>query len=87
MTKKIALIEADRERIFAEGKGDFIGRDATPRVRIKGITTTLVCIDPDIPNPRDQFDIDLLGTRHRATVLAESVCNPKNERLRAWLSG
>ncbi len=126
MTNEITLVEADMERFFAEGKGDFTGRDATIEVRAKGVTTRLVYVEveaahsdvhggepavvdgravgvttsgayghytgkslgfvyvePEYANPGSQFDIDLLGEPHRATVLAEPVWDPANERLRA----
>ncbi len=127
MTNEITLVEADMERFFAEGKGDFTGRDATLEVRReKGVTTRLVYVEveagdsdvhggepavvdgravgvttsgayghytgkslgfvyvePEYANPGSQFDIDLLGEPHRATVLAEPVWDPDNERLRA----
>jgi len=45
LTNEITLIEADMERFFAAGKGDFIGRDATLKVKETGIATKLVYLE------------------------------------------
>ncbi|MCV2870253.1 aminomethyltransferase family protein [Defluviimonas sp. WL0002] len=42
LTNEITLIEADCERFYAPGKGEFRGREATEAVRRKGIATRLV---------------------------------------------
>lgn len=41
-----------------------------------------VYVEPEFAAPGSQFEIDLLGNAYRATVLAEAVWDPSNERLR-----
>jgi len=48
-----------------------------------GKSLGFVYVEPGFAEPGSQFDIDLLGQPHRATVLAEPVWDPENERLRA----
>ena len=40
-------------------------------------------VDPGYDAPGSVFDIEILGERRRATVLAEAAWDPRNERLRA----
>ena len=40
-------------------------------------------IEPDLGTPGSTFDVFVLGERRKATVLAEPVWDPANERLRA----
>jgi dimethylglycine dehydrogenase len=40
-------------------------------------------IDPGFASPGSTFDIEILGTRHSASALAEPVYDPKNARLRS----
>ena len=40
-------------------------------------------VEPALAAPGSRFEIDLLGSPRAATVLAEPVYDPKNERLRA----
>ena len=126
LTNEITMVEAGLERFFAEGKDDFVGKEATLEVKKNGIVTKLVYVEveagdsdihggepalvdgraigvttsggyghytgkslgfvyvePEFAEAGSQFDIDLLGKPRRATVLAEPVWDPANERLRA----
>lgn len=40
-------------------------------------------VDPGYDAPGSVFDIEILGERRRARVLAEAAWDPRNERLRA----
>lgn len=62
--------------------------------RLVGITTSgtyghsvgkslaFAYVDPSHETPGTSFDITLMGERRQATVLAEPVCDPNNEKLR-----
>ena len=39
-------------------------------------------IPPAMADVRTEFEMDILGTRHQMTVIAESPRDPDNERLR-----
>jgi dimethylglycine dehydrogenase len=40
-------------------------------------------VPPALAGEGTELEIDMLGTRHRATVIEESPFDPQNERLRA----
>ena len=81
-------IEADNSDIHG-------GEPALCEGRAIGVTTSggyahytgrslgFVYVEPEFAAPGTRFDIDLLGKPYRATVLAEPVWDPTNERLRA----
>ncbi len=48
-----------------------------------GKSLAIAYVDPKFATPGTTFDIKILGDRCRATVLAEPVYDPKNERLRS----
>lgn len=126
LTNEITLVEADMERFFAAGKGDFIGKAATLKVKEEGITTKLVYlevepgesdvhggepvfdgdrpigvttsgayghstgkglgfayVEPDYAVTGRKIDLELLGKRRWAKVLAEPVWDPNSERSRS----
>jgi len=61
LTNEITLVEADMERFFAAGKGDFIGKAATLKVKQQGIATQLVYLeveagDNDVHGGEPVFD-------------------------------
>ncbi len=70
------------------------GEPALIKGRAIGVTTSggyghytkrslgFVYVEPEFAAPGSQFEIDLLGKAYRATVLAEAVWDPSNERLR-----
>jgi len=43
----------------------------------------LAMIRPDLATPGTELEVDILGTRHRATILPESPYDPDNLKLRA----
>jgi dimethylglycine dehydrogenase len=47
-----------------------------------GKSLAFAYVEPDYANPGSEFEIDILGSRRRATVLAEPVYDPQNRRLR-----
>ena len=48
-----------------------------------GQSIAFVYVDPGFSAPGSTFDVEILGQRRRATVLAEPLYDPANERLRA----
>lgn len=48
-----------------------------------GKSLVFAYVEPAFAEPGGTFEIDILGSRRRATVLAEPAYDPKNERLRA----
>ena len=75
---------------------DCIGNEPTyDGDRLMGITTSgayahsvgksilFAYVDPALQAPGSTFDVGIMGDRRRATVLAEAVWDPRNERLRA----
>ena len=71
------------------------GEPALVNGRAIGVTTSggyghytgkslgFVYVEPEFSEPGSQFHVDLLGKPYKATVLAEPVWDPANERLRA----
>jgi dimethylglycine dehydrogenase len=43
----------------------------------------LAFVNPEFAEPGSAFDIEILGVRCRAKVLAEPAYDPRNERLRS----
>jgi len=43
----------------------------------------LAYVNPEFAEPGSAFDIEILGVRCRAKVLAEPAYDPRNERLRS----
>ncbi len=48
-----------------------------------GKSLALAMVPPPLAAGGTEFEVSILGKRHRATVIAESPFDPKNERLRA----
>jgi dimethylglycine dehydrogenase len=48
-----------------------------------GKSLALAMVRPDLATVGNQFEIDILGQTHQATLIAESPFDPANERLRA----
>jgi len=48
-----------------------------------GKSLALAMVPPALAGTGTEFDIAILGKRHRATIIPESPFDPKNERLRA----
>jgi dimethylglycine dehydrogenase len=40
-------------------------------------------VRPDLAAEGTEFEMDILGTRHKVTVIPESPYDPNNKRLRA----
>jgi dimethylglycine dehydrogenase len=79
-----------------EGDADCLGNEPTyDGGRIMGITTSgtwahsvgrsilFAYVDPEFEAPGSTFEVDVMNRRRAATVLAEAVWDPRNERLRA----
>ncbi|MBB3064405.1 GcvT family protein [Limibacillus halophilus] len=68
--------------IFKDGK--MIGRATSGGYgfRIQK-TLMLAMLRPDLAEPGTELEVDILGTRHRCTVLEESPYDPQNACLRA----
>ncbi len=79
-----------------EGDADCLGNEPTyDGDRIMGITTSgtwahsvgrsilFAYVDPEFEAPGSTFEVDVMNRRRAATVLAEAVWDPRNERLRA----
>ncbi len=47
-----------------------------------GKSLALAMVQPDHATIGCELDIDILGTRHRATVIADSPFDPENRRLK-----
>lgn len=47
-----------------------------------GKSLAFVYVEPRLTSPGSQFDIEILGNRCRATVLAEPAYDPENKRMR-----
>lgn len=47
-----------------------------------GKSLALGFVRPELAAPGTEVEIDVLGTNHRATIVAESPYDPENERLR-----
>ena len=50
---------------------------------VTGKSLGFAYVEPELAEPGSTFDVYLLGERRKATVLAEPVWDPSNERLRA----
>jgi len=48
-----------------------------------GESLAFAYVKPGYAEPGSAFDISILGSRRRATVLAESAYDPDNQRLRS----
>ena len=48
-----------------------------------GKSLALAYVRPDLATPGTTLDIEILGTRQRATIIADSPFDPRNEMLRA----
>ncbi len=48
-----------------------------------GKSLALGMVPPELSAPGNEFEIEILGERHRATVIEESPYDPENQRLRA----
>ena len=48
-----------------------------------GKSLGFVYVAPDYEAPGSTFELDMLGTRRTATVLAEPAWDPNNETIRA----
>jgi len=48
-----------------------------------GKSLAFAYVDPPLEEPGTTFEIEILGSRHRATVLAEAAYDPSNQSLRA----
>ncbi len=87
---KIVYVEVDVADADVRG-----GEPAFAGDKVIGVTTSgdyghtvgkslaFVYVDPDFATPASTFDIEILGQRHQATVLAEPLYDPNNERLRS----
>ena len=90
ISTKLVYVEVEANNSDIHG-----GEPALANGRAIGVTTSggyghytgkslgFVYVDPGYAEPGAQFDIDLLGTPYRATVLADPVWDPANERLRS----
>jgi thiamine monophosphate synthase len=63
--------------IAAGAAGCHLGQDDFP------IDAALAMVPPALATNGSEFEISILGKRHRATIIPESPFDPKNERLRA----
>jgi len=48
-----------------------------------GKSLALAMVRPDLAAEGTEFEMDILGTRHKVTVIPESPYDPNNKRLRA----
>lgn len=87
---RIAYVEVDAEDADVHG-----GEPAYDGERLIGVTTSgayghyvqkslaFVYVPPEYASPGTAFDVEILGVRRRARVLAEAAYDPGNSRLRS----
>jgi dimethylglycine dehydrogenase len=65
-------------------QGEVVGRATSGGYGFRiGKSLMLAMVKPDLSVPGTELETDILGTKHRCTVLEESPYDPNNERLRA----
>ncbi len=70
------------EAIYRDG--ELVGRATSGGYGWRiGKSLALAMVPPDMTELGTEFEIEILGNRHRATVIEESPFDPTNERLRA----
>ncbi len=70
------------EAIYRDG--ELVGRATSGGFGWRiGKSLALAMVPPDMTELGTEFEIEILGQRHRATVIEESPFDPTNERLRA----
>ena len=70
------------EPIFAGG--EIVGRVTSGGYGWRvGKSLALAMVRPDLAKPGAEFDIMILGHRHRATIIADSPFDPDNQALRS----
>ena len=70
------------EAIYRDG--ELVGRATSGGYGWRiGKSLALAMVPPDMTELGTEFEIEILGNRHRATVIEESPFDPNNERLRA----
>ena len=63
--------------------GELVGRATGGSYGFRvGKSLALAMVRPDLAETGTALEIDVLGTLHRATVIAESPYDPGNEKLR-----
>jgi dimethylglycine dehydrogenase len=66
------------------GDGALVGRATAGNYGFRvGKSLALAMVRPELSAPGTELEMDILGTRHRVTVIPESPYDPENLRLRA----